>query len=270
MSTTQTTPQADEAFIRDAMETALRYIQFTANGKQDLLEQKLEQALEKLSAVHTSSTSTDPVRALVDRWRAAADTLDDEGDYQASKLPRHYADTLEAALNSPTPIKLPADLFELAQQATPGQVQARVIERHGEIIDAFLVVPSIVEYTTAAGDVPMHWLADDSYNGEDREAQHKAYDAKFTAAAINYVRALIEAGAEPDPSTRTDSVWDVMRPGLQSAKAIDLDAPAASTPQCPASPTGEHEDDADAEARTPGWCVWCSQQILSPGQTQTP
>ena len=46
--------------------------------------------------------SSDAARALPAEWRAAADKLDGEGDYQAAKVPRHYAEQLEAALRSQT------------------------------------------------------------------------------------------------------------------------------------------------------------------------
>ena len=88
-----------------------------------------------------------------------------------------------------------AELRKLSALATQGELVARVIERGGQIIDAFLTVPSIEQGRTIAGPVPMEWLADDSYH--EGGPEQKAHDARFTAAAVNYVRALATQHQEP-------------------------------------------------------------------------
>lgn len=91
------------------------------------------------------------------------------------------------------------ELRKLSALATQGELVARVIERGGQIIDAFLTVPSIEQGRTIAGPVPMEWLADDSYH--EGGPEQKAHDARFTAAAVNYVRALAAqpGGVEAPP-----------------------------------------------------------------------
>ncbi len=103
---------------------------------------------------------------------------DPHSPYLASGSLQNFRDLLTAAVGE--------ELSELSKLATQGDVFARVIERDGEIKDAFLTVPSIEQGRSIVGPIPMEWLADDSYH--DGGPEQKAHDARFTAAAINFVR----------------------------------------------------------------------------------
>lgn len=87
------------------------------------------------------------------------------------------------------------ELRELSMLATQGELFARVVERGGRTVDAFLTVPSIEQGRSIAGPVPMEWLADDSY--KEGGPEQKAHDARFTAAAVNYVRATLTPERAP-------------------------------------------------------------------------
>ena len=108
---------------------------------------------------------------------------------------KRQRDELREALFAAKPAAVPEELRKLAALATDGDLFARVIERNGNIVDAFLTVPSVIEGESVAGEYPMGWLSDDSY--QDDMGQ-KAHDARFTAAAVNYVRAMLVASPQPE------------------------------------------------------------------------
>lgn len=99
---------------------------------------------------------------------------------------------------------VPPSLREMSERATQGELKARVVTRDGDFRDAFITVPSIVQGKSLAGEYPLEWLADDSYN-DSEDPWQKAHDAEFTAAAVNFVRALI---AGEQPTERIELVQD--------------------------------------------------------------
>lgn len=166
----------------------------------------------------------DDLMLLAAKWRS------ENGDYPEAK--RDCAEELERALSQRTPQNgaVPEDIRVLADLATPGELHARVVERGGEVIDAFLTVPSIVQGESVAGPYPMEWLAEDSYR--DGGPEQKAHDARFTAAAVNYVRALLAAAPAPEAAKCACGVSTCVEPwepgcGLGNSEEFIVAAPEA-------------------------------------------